>query len=157
MKTSKVVLMLVAALLLTGTVATAFAAPSMGWPNNKGEVCLQVLKDDTVVGTVHMYVTKMGDGHYLVLGRSTEATEVVPFIGAAELVENKTMVRMHFTASGVMPPLGEDEGDVHGTLATMMLDRATLVGTVHGLDMNFDFRTRVFGGEYGTGDILPCP
>jgi hypothetical protein len=158
MKTSKVIPVVVAALLTMGSAATVFAGPSTGWPNNKGEVCLQVLEGVEVVGTVQMYVTQMGDGHYLVLGRNIEETEVIPFIGAAELVENKTMVRMHGTASGVMQPTSStDPGDVHGSLVTMILDRGSLVGTLEGLDINSALDNSEFHVEYsGMKNIRPC-
>lgn len=156
MKTSKVVLSLVTAFFLGGSAVTAFAAPPNGWPSNKGEICLEVVESGAIVGTVNMYVTKMGDGHYLVLGRNIEPAEVVPFIGTAEIVATTTgpMVKMHVTASGVMPPVPPaDPGDVHGNMTTVMLDPSTLEGTVETLNLmalkdNTDFRVEAGSVRY---------
>jgi len=149
MRLSKGILVWVVVAFLLGVSAVAFAAPPTGWPVNRGEICLNVWGENGVcatcqkLGTVSMYVSKMGDGHYLVVGRNTEyeddaetVKEIVPFIGAAELVDmdGVTKVRIHITGSGAMPAENGDPGDAHGNMTTVILDPVSLIGTVETID-----------------------
>lgn len=161
MRLSKVILTGVVVAFLLGVSAVAFAAPPTGWPNQRGEICLDVRGGNSIcatcqkVGTVSMYVTKMGDDHYLVVGRNTEyendevtVKEIVPFIGAAELVpmDGVMRVRMHITGSGAMPADGGDPGDAHGNMTTVILDPVTLKGKIESVDV-MALKTTTAAGE----------
>lgn len=160
MKLSKVTLMSVIVLLIAGLAFSAGAAPPGGWPNNKGEIYLEILDGAVVTGTLNLFSMKLGDGHYLVLGRNIEPAEVVPFIGAAEIVTTASgpMVRIHATASGVMPAVPPaDPGEVHGGLATVMLNPVTLEGTLENLDLMSLKDNSYYKVEYGGSKVLrPC-
>lgn len=160
MRISKAVFFLVLFLFVAVAAATSFAGPKPGkawlWPDKKGEICLELYNGTTLDGTVHMYVTKMGDGHYLVLGRNIEADGVTPFIGAAEIVtvEGETKVRIHATASGLT------SGSVHGTMATMFLDPVDLTGILTSIDMNANCTQYPIDPTIecsGVRSVSPCP
>ncbi len=186
MRLSKVILTGVVVAFLLGVSAVAFAAPPTGWPNQRGEICLNVWGENSEcktcqkLGTVSMYVSKMGDGHYLVVGRNTEyeddaetVKEIVPFIGAAELVpiDGVMKVRMHITGSGAMPAVNGDPGDAHGNMTTVILDPVSLIGTVETIDF-MALKTTVdleddasenyeYGQDYdikyaGLNELRPC-
>lgn len=166
MKRSRVILFLLVLSMIAGTASISFAGGGKSdgawlWPEKKGEICLDVYGPNGVcaccehLGTVEMYVTQMGDGHYLVLGRSNEATETVPFIGTAEIVEiaGETKVRIHVTASGT------SSGDVHGNMTTVILDPVTLSGDHWTLDFHAPKTPLGTPGEFeynGVRCLSPC-
>lgn len=136
MRVSKAVLFLVLLSFVAVAASISFAGAKAGqawlWPDKQGEICLEIYNGTELDGTVYMYVKKMGDDHYLVLGRNVEEDGTTPFIGAAEIVtvEGETKVRIHATASGTT------SGSVHGTMATMFLNPVTLTGILTSIDMN---------------------
>lgn len=160
MRISKVVLFLVllsfVAVVATISFAGAKAEKAWLWPDKQGEICLELYNGTELDGTVHMYVTKMGDNHYLVLGRKFEEEGVTPFIGAAEIVTvaGETKVRIHATASGTY------EAKVHGTMATMFLDPESLTGILTTIDMSANCSQYPENPTIecsGVRSVSPCP
>jgi hypothetical protein len=156
MRVSKGVLFLVLLSFVAVAASISFAGAKAGqawlWPDKQGEICLEIYNGTELDGTVYMYVKKMGDDHYLVLGRNVEEDGTTPFIGAAEIVtvEGETKVRIHATASGTT------SGSVHGTMATMFLDPVHLTGILTSIDMKRELHAipdrshrRVFRCEVG--------
>jgi hypothetical protein len=121
--------LVVIAALLTGAAVVTFAAGSQGWPKQEGEVCLSTYVPDLEypVGKVEMYVTRMGKGHFLVVGRSIEGSgDIDPFIGSAEIIQledGSSMLRMHATLSFA------SAATFHGQTVIFEADPRTLIGS----------------------------
>ncbi len=140
MRSSKSVLFLVVLVFVVVAASVAFAGPKDGktwlWPDKEGEICLEKVTPGICPscydGELYMHVKKMGDNHYLVLGRYEENGEVIPFIGAAEIVtvDDEAKVRIHATISG------RTADEVYGSMVTIFLDPEDLTGTLDSMDMN---------------------
>jgi hypothetical protein len=116
----------------------AAAADKVGWPKEKGEVCLYICTTPDCTGeydptgTVSLYAQRMGKGHYLVVGRNVEASgDIVPFSGSAEIVQlpEGPVVRMQVALTFSNP------GFLYGQMAMVTGDPTTLAGTVEGLNL----------------------
>jgi hypothetical protein len=133
---------------LLGWVGTSAAARSL-WPKKHGELCWETGAPGELV---RLYVTNMGNGHYLVLGSVAENGNIQAVHGNAELVGEEVI--MHVTASG------SDEYEVFGFQGSVALDLSTLDGTADGISLSCDKTTNVcelnYDGEVAL-DLVPCP
>ena len=104
-------------------------------------------------GIAKLEITHVGNGHYIVNGRHTEASgEVQAVIGSAEIVGSQVI--MHFSTSGF------DANEVRGMLATGVFDFPGLNGVVEGVNINYKKPTGPPSVKYDGPQVLtrvPCP
>lgn len=99
-----------------------------------GEYCWQ----DSDGGIARFAVTKVGNGHYIVNGRHTEASgKVQAMIGNGEVVENQFI--MHLTTSSF------NAQGISGLFTTAVLDLPGLNGTGESLEVWYE----IAGGSTG--------
>ena len=121
-----------------------------GIPIYLGEFCWQ----DPDGGIAKLALTYMGDGHFLVNGRHTETSGIVQAVnGNAEVVGTEFI--MHITTSG------SDASEARAFLGTIVLDLATLHGTIEGLGIWYEKPPADIGGISYDGvqtlTFISCP
>lgn len=133
-------------LVLPGTFIKAYGA---GIPIYLGEFCWE----DPGGGIARLGLTHMGDGHFLVNGTHTETPDIVQAVnGNAEIVG--TQLIMHITSSG------SDASEARAFFGTIVLDLATLDGTVEGLGVYYEKPMGPSGINYDgvqTLTFVSCP
>ena len=118
--------------------------------NYLGEACWQ----DSEGWILRLAITDMGNGHYIVNGRSTYNGEVEVVNGNAEVVLGGTKVLIHMTTSGF------DATETWSYVGTAVLDIPGLDGFIDGIDTWYDKQ----GGQSGISwegqeplTLIACP
>ncbi len=149
LKIMVVTLIFVVGFLVSGGIAKVEAGILPG--EYLGELCWDHLGDIYVLGVTHM-----GDNHFLVAGSVTNPLFpgfTVPVNGNAEIVGGQILITLN--ASGAGPAA------VIASTAHVILDPATLVGTIEFLDLFHDPLDpnpfSAFAFHDGPNPIVPFP
>ena len=126
LKIMVVTLIFVVGFLVSGGIAKVEAQFSIG--QYLGELCWDDLGD-----LVRLGVTHMGDNHFLVTGSASDPLfpgDAIPVHGNAEIVGGQILMTVNAS--------GAEATEVFASTAHVILDPATLVGTIEFLDLIHD-------------------